>query len=449
MLDNILKEKNKKILLSVIIFSIFMLIYLLNKLYPLHGEDWDYTFIMGTTQRVSSLSDIIKSQYHHYLTWGGRSVTHFIAQFLLMIDLGLAHILNSLAFVCFISIAYYIANMHNKVNIGLFIAIALSLWLLLPNITATAIWITYSANYLWGTLIVLSFMTIYCSYYWKKELRDSKIKSTLMFLGGIIAGWTNENTSLALLFFIFAMILYFKYKKIKIPIWAICGLTGVFIGALALLLAPGNSVRLDDGYIIYDDKVLMIKRRLLAIYKNYMGYVLIPTLIYICSIILFICRSVSEQKKEILFISLLFVLSALVGVGVMIGSPDFPPRTLFCVITFMIIGTGYLYANLRIESLPVRISKWIAITGLLIVCCIDYADKYNYLVYLNGVWAKREQYIKEQKAKGQYDIVFTDNVVQHKDFIVHVIWDDPERWPNKPCADFYGVKSVREIKRKE
>lgn len=451
MLNSMLGKKSPQILIAVVIILIFIAIYLLNKLYPLQAEDWVYSFIFTSDQHVNGLSDIVKSQYEHYLFWGGRCVTHSIAQFLLMIDINLAHVLNSLAFVCFIGITYYISNMYNTTNIGLFIAMVVSLWLLLPDIASTTIWITYSANYLWGTLIVISFMAIYCSYYKKRELDESKIKSVLMFFGGIIAGWTNENISLALFFFIFVMILYFKYKKVNVPTWAVYGLIGVFIGILFLILAPGNSLRTNDNAykVFYENNVRMIKVRLYAVFENYIKYLLIPTLIYISSLILFVWKSTSKRKEEILFISLLFAVSAGVATIVMAGSPYFPSRTLFGVVTFMIIGTGYLLANIKMKNNLVTIPKWVAIIGLLVLCAIDYTDKYNYLRYLDKKWTDREQFILSQKAQNEYDIVLTDDIILHEDFMTSPISGNPEEWQNKAYALFHGVKSVKAIKPKK
>ena len=73
---------------------IFVLLYVLNYLTPLgFGDDYLYSFIWqgnamndplsANAARVSSFSDLLASQWSHYLTWGGRSVAHTLAQLFL------------------------------------------------------------------------------------------------------------------------------------------------------------------------------------------------------------------------------------------------------------------------------------------------------------------------------------------------------------------------------
>ena len=73
---------------------IFVFLYVLNYLTPLgFGDDYLYSFIWqgnamndplsANAARVSSFSDLLASQWSHYLTWGGRSVAHTLAQLFL------------------------------------------------------------------------------------------------------------------------------------------------------------------------------------------------------------------------------------------------------------------------------------------------------------------------------------------------------------------------------
>ena len=83
---------NKKAIIAIV--SIYLFLYLLNYLHPMaFGDDYLYSFIWQgqamnipiseNAVRISSLDDLLQSQRLHYLTWGGRTLAHSIAQFFL------------------------------------------------------------------------------------------------------------------------------------------------------------------------------------------------------------------------------------------------------------------------------------------------------------------------------------------------------------------------------
>ncbi|MDU1891867.1 MAG: DUF6056 family protein [Dysgonomonas sp.] len=441
----------QSILLIICITILFILTYILNYLYPIHGEDWQYAFIWGTDNRVGSIADIIKSQYNHYMSWTGRVITHSIDQLLLMEGKFWINIFNSIAYISFVFIIYHIINLHKQISAYLFCLVALGLWFCLPNFTATTIWITYSANYLWGTSIVLLFIFPYYKYYTDRRMNNNSFFPVLMILYGIIAGWTNENSSICLISFISILFLYFRYNKIKIPRWAIFGLLGVVIGCILLLLAPGNFVRANTGtaFIVSDDKYIMYARRLIVMYHNYISYLIILVIVYIVFLIVFMRTYKSDIKTNILFISFVFVAIAHIGFIVMIASPDFPERVCFPLVVFMIIGIGILYCNIDLKYLTMKVFNIAIIIILITYFCKDYFGKYTYLVYVNDFWNKREAYIENQRQKGITDIVFNNSLVHNKDFIFHELGEDPNGMVNIAYAKYYGIKSVKEIKNKE
>ena len=103
-----LVPKLKTIVFGLVAAVCFILIFLLNRKYPLCLDDWTYSFVYGENpaKRISSMSDIFRSQYNHYFMWGGRSVVHFIAQWLLMQNECLLDILNSLVYTAYVFLLY-------------------------------------------------------------------------------------------------------------------------------------------------------------------------------------------------------------------------------------------------------------------------------------------------------------------------------------------------------
>ena len=85
-----------------------------------------------------------------------------------------------------------------------------------------------------------------------------------MFLLGIVAGWTNENTALSTIILTFIFIIYYFRKKL-IETWMVMGFVGAVIGYAFMILAPGNMERssliergTDYSFILYHIKMPLL-----------------------------------------------------------------------------------------------------------------------------------------------------------------------------------------------
>ena len=240
-IDKLEKSKIVFVLINVCVAGFFLL---LNILTPLFGDDFMYQNIFGTQNRVTSFEDIIQSQITHYNTWGGRFVVHVIDQFFLMYDKLVFNIANTVVFIIFSLLIYY--NVYKKeISNTFLLLIYTALWFSIPGVGYSIIWQTMSCNYLWGSAIILAFFTPYFS-----ELNQSKkysniwnvVITILMFLLGIIAGWTIEAGGAMLLFGIVIVLILQKRKK-NMAFWEYSGFVGALIGYSVLIVAPGNYVR--------------------------------------------------------------------------------------------------------------------------------------------------------------------------------------------------------------
>jgi len=434
-----LESKTQKILLFILLFAVFLSMYLLNRLYPLAGEDWVYVMLWGTDDRVKSISDILISQCKHYMTWGGRSVAHTIAQFLLMIGSGWHDFLNTIVYVFLVYVVYKISNYGNTINAKIFLLIALALWAFPPAFTTNTLWITYSSVYLWTTVIILLFMYPYYRYYRAEGNRNNVSMSVIIFSLGILAGWTNENMAVALVGFIVLLIAVLKYNRIRIPIWMWFGLAGAIIGTVLLILAPGNFSRMTAHIPSASyDPVMRIAR----LAKNYIYYLLMLSVLYAALLLYFYKRIDTLHKQKIIFSSLLFFLYAYMAWFVMIASPIFPDRTMFGPVIFVITAIGILYANITFRDTFFKTINTTVLIGLTVYSIYSYYDIYKYTEYLNGIWKDREIFLLGQKSKGIEEIIFTDPIVYKDGYIVHELQESPDGWPNAAYAKYYGVKSV-------
>lgn len=337
-------EKSIRIGWGMAILICFSIILGLNIFTPLSADDFGYLYIHAEDVKVASLSDVLRSQINHYYLWGGRSVVHFIAQSILLLPSIMIDLLNSLVYLGYIFLIYFHIIGREKNSLSLFILINLIIWLIQPAYGDTILWTTGSANYLWGTSIVLLLLLPFRLYQGEGSSKNYTwlLKSAGMFLGGILAGWTNENTAAALLAAIVLFLIYYRSKNWRIPGWSIFGLLGCILGYVVMILAPGNMVRAGDAVMI--SPFLILYRFLIYTQTLFDGYGIF-ILFYLLFIIL-LWHFTKAMKTEILKVSLIYLVAAIIGIYSMLLSPAFPSRAWFGPLTFSVIALGVVFYRL-------------------------------------------------------------------------------------------------------
>lgn len=451
------KDCAPKFTFGGIIILIGVFFFSLNSLYPIYLDDWHYSFSLVGQEKISSLPDILIGQYAHYFDWGGRSVLHTIAQILLWIGEPWNNFINAIAYIILTLIIYFIANKGNKTNSVLFIYINIFVWFTLPALSQNLLWITGSANYLWGGLLVFSLLYYYTSFYLKNEEKSSNLKTAGVLILGILAGWTNENTSIALIFFILGLLILLKIQKKKIPAWMITGLIGTIIGCLIMILAPGNAIRSKNdlwvAHQLRETDISFYFYRFVTVTKLAFKHLLIPSCIYLILVIAYWIKSKKELKKEKLYLSVLFFSTSVVATIVMSGSPMFPERAWFGILLFLITGAAILYSNIDFSTKKYKIINYSAFSIILIIYLFSCTENYVELSKFSEICNQREKAIKAEKEKGVMDIVVEDYEFKIKEspLIVLDLQDwmmiDPG-WSGR-LGKFYGVSSVTFNKREE
>ncbi len=440
----------RSILMIFIVSLVFCMIYILNDIYPLFLDDWNYSFVVSENRRVESLSDVFISQYHHYFEWGGRAVVHIICQALLMLDFFWLCVLNAVAYVALLFVMYSIANKNNKVNPFVFLLCHICVWFLQLAFCQTVLWKTGSANYLWGMLIVLLFIYPYYLYFRNREYSDGIFKAVLFFITGIIAGWTNENIGIALIFYILASLFLYRREKMKLPKWAIFGLVGAIIGCGAMLLAPGNYIRLasveqmvaEQGKTMSEEYFLNLKN--LLIYSVQTVLPLITA--YIAGIIIYIRqKEKSIERDTVLKSSLLFIITGFVALFALMASPTSEKRAMFGIIILFIIPAIMIYANLDLTIKPLNVLNIVMLIGLFSLYIVDYTWKYQTISIASTAWKEREPLIEEYKAKGIDTITFTNRFHIHTKYGLQDLSDDKDHLVNQVCARYYGFKWMKAV----
>ena len=267
----------------------------------------------------------------------------------------------------------------------------------------------------------------------------------LLFLAGIVAGWTNENTGGALILMLLLILGKHLFEKKKLQSCEISGLLGSMIGFLLLVLAPGNKVRAQD--------FISTNGKMYDFIHDFYGFL---DVLEKGQIVLFVLLVVSialaitlHKKKEEIVYSIFYALCGIAAVFAIILSPVpvLFDRSMFGATTFLIIGTCIpLYLVMEEKSIKLYSNSLLA--------CLVLFSSFNYLrtlpdlAYIRYQYAKREAYVKTQKAAGNVNpVIFQFNNEFETSYNPYYGLGDvsPYRllWVNKFYAEVHGIESVQ------
>lgn len=386
----------------VAILICFSVIFILNMLTPLISDDFAYMFVYGEDRLVSSVSDVFDSQVNHYYMWGGRSIVHFIAQILLMLPPCVADLLNSFVYMGYVFLIYFHIKGWGRNNLSLFILINLAVWFLQPVLGDTVFWLTGSANYLWGTTLILLFLLPYRMYQGQKSNIIAQLLMPVgIFLCGIIAGWTNENTAAAMLLISILYCAYYYSQKWIIPVWVIAGFVGSLAGFFLMIAAPGNYVRAGNSSL---DLFVLLYR----LFNSTQTLLFYCSPLLLCTLLMYIIfyRFSDKNKNENLKLSFIYTIAAITAVYAMVLSPTFPRRALFGVVTYLIIGIGVLFYNLDFRHNFIRQARMLLITFGLFSFLFTLYFAFKEIDSFRNITRERELVIKQAKEEDKSECEF-------------------------------------------
>lgn len=430
-----MKNKITKKQITIVMFSaIFIFMFVLNFLTPLIADDFSYSF--GADGRIKNLYDIYNKQVDHYFTWGGRTVAHTIAQIFLLFPKIIFSIANTFAYVLLIYLIYRIVRGKSEDKPILIIAINLLLWFVLPVFGQTCLWLIGSCNYLWTTDIILIFMLKYME---NKPTKRKILSMVLMFLLGIIAGWTNENTAVGAIFIVVASLFFMKKSKVKLEKWHISGAVGIVIGFILLIAAPGNYARNE----LFVDNTSVIIRWIYRAVNYSISFVEILKPLILLTIIL--GSIYVYYKKKIENNVIVFLIAVVLTVYSMILSPTFPERAWFGVIIYAIIADMYLLYNVdKLNKVYTYIIADVVLVFLTLYCS-QYLNTALGIKELKSTWNSRINYIESEKANNKFNVKVERYVTLDKhnpNYKLEDIAADEGTWPNNDIAKYFGIQGI-------
>lgn len=463
----------------------FLLILGANLLTPYLSDDYTYG---AAVREARSVFDLFGQEAVQYMTWNGRSVVHMIVRFSLFLPVTIFKIANSACFVLLSLLIYRNVDGHRPCDVRLFTGITLLLWFGSVSFAETILWQTGACNYLWGTTIILGFVTLFREQITacgtdaveKKKNIDStgmvqshKAEKLLIALGfllfGIIAGWCNENTSGGgLLLTLGSMFTYMagmnmgegqvKAKR-KLGQWMITGVAGQVTGLIIMVLSPGGRYRASlqepENYTGIVKYAARFQKITLVLQKTAFWWFAIFLFLLI---LVFVQKGIKSLRQAVQIHSVRTALgfaavSLITSYALVLTAPS-RERAHFGALVFLFVAIAQLYSCITEEETLVRTLKQ---AGLLI------AAVWFFFFYIAGITdlgriyrecLERGDVIETQIAAGNNgDIVVPQlrpgfETVLSDAYAVDLT-EDPDYWTNVGMAQYYGVDSITAVPRKK
>lgn len=414
---------------------LFVLLFVLNCLAVPTQDDMGYQINNG-------LLDILHREYVQYMTWTGRTTAHLIARCFLAMPKIVFNVCNSLCFVhlCNLMTAHAVGKKDND-SWQIFCLSALMIFLFAPLFGQTCLWETGSCNYLWTTMIVMQFLLNYRL----ADAGDARDHSwILMFLAGIPAGWTNENTGGALILMIL-FLMFMQYLQKNIRPWMVSGLAGSLLGFVMLLIAPGNKVRAQD-FISTNGKAYDLMHDfygMLTVFDQ--GQIWIWILLAVSIAFLLTQKNSMKAVRTSLF----YAIAGAAAVGAIILSPVpvLYDRSMFGGTVMLITAVLTAAAAAEFNEYSRRAAASIMMV-MLLFSGFHYLRATADLAYTRYQYRNREAYVKQQRELGNLNptvpIIYDEFMTTYNP--MYGLGDiDFFRllWSNRYYAETHGLESVQ------
>lgn len=442
------KRKNQLLFFSsVLIVSIIMCG--LNFLTPLIADDLEYFY------KTEAFSTIFKNEYHQYMTWTGRSVVHVIARVFLLLPKPVFNLANAFAYTFLTILIYWIASAKRETEADFpfkYILINAVVWLFIPSFGQVFLWETGAANYLWGSVIILTFLSFYHMHYLGKSwLKHPRRAMLLMFIGGILAGWCNENTSGGAVLLALMYMILIKLQHRSIPKWMISGLLGAVIGLALMVGAPGNAIR--AAHFVRNSWSIPKKlfRGILQITEALNEHAL---LFFIILGIVIGLNYLIKKNNQQLILSLGYTLVGLATLYVLSLSPSGQNwgRPFYGGMIYLIIALFISWPNALVKQELASKMLYLSLSFLLLIqFAFAFVIGTGDIVLSYQEMTRRYDYLKTQKAAGNLTPVFGNMEIANKtdypaysNALAHMT-EDPKASVNQATAKYYGLTSVTAV----
>lgn len=442
------QDQEQKVVLLILFLS-FSAVLILNFFTPMLSDDYAYAM---DVQKAASLRDLVVQEYHQYMTWNGRSVAHLLLRIFLFLPAPVFKVANSLAFAALSYVLARLASPGTRCSRYTLLLVQLGLWLYAVDFAETVLWEDGACNYLWGALIIFTFLLVQQRGLERAENGSRSGRGRLalqtgaLLLLGTAAGWCNENTSGGCLLALLIAAAVRKRRGARVPLPFLAGLAGNAAGLALMVLSPGERLRAsyatDENYSGLLGLLARFQKITLTI-REYYGVLL--AVLLVTAVVLRVQNNRREWKRTVLC-GFLFLATAYA----LIAARQTQPRAFFGAGLFLLIGIAGGIREIRKDQEKLiqaacRSLLWVLLLQFVFV----YADN---ATNVGRIWRderNRVAYIREQAALGSSELtvpmVHTDFYNDYSAIEKMEMTDDPDYWINVFYEEYYGIASIRAI----
>lgn len=311
---------------------------------PMHSDDFPYATIGIEPAR----------HINHYMTWSGRVVADYVSTLILMTNNHLiVALINSMGSALLI---YNIASLPASIDKDfsylkrsiLSVAVFFIYWTGNPNLGQVMFWVVGSANYMWTTLCIIFMLRTLIKH--KEFKEDTLFSCCYLFIISLIAGCTNENTSITAVAMVFAIGVWYRINDGRFHKGIISSFLGVTAGAAIMILAPGNFARAGGKSLeAWRSSPLSAKIKTLMFdtLPDVMAHNKVVFAALLISALVVAARPVVNKKSMALMAG--FILCFMCANIVMVAAPGYPPRTMNGQFIFLLCSFSMLVSQLKIK----------------------------------------------------------------------------------------------------
>lgn len=444
--NNFYNEKldgNKKIRLLLFAFCFVVIAVTMFRLNRLTLWVVDDLLKEQAARNIHNFNQLFALAHNFYLGWGGRVWGEIYAQLFLMIPKPAFNYINTFGYMLLLLLIQWNILGKWKLYPGLLIFIHFSLLLCLPAFGQDVLWISGAANYMWASLFPLLFLGLWRSYQANPSPKfNHPLSQLIILLLGVFAGWANENVSVALLMIALGYMYIYRKDLSTIPRFAYAGTLGLFIGSLALWLAPGNFVR-----FAAEKHSKSIFHMVHMLYGNMKALVDPSATLFLVIAFVLLLLGVKNIKKAV---AVNFFVGAIASSLAFSVVGQIYNRVFFGLTVLLIIAVGILYVQCA-NSLKARKLQCVVAIFLLLGSLGFYQQARAGIKEYADRWHENVQIIQQEKDHGNMD-VFINPVPPKNKFCATYGLDDikpqdeNKHWLNTGVAKFYGIHTIQTVK---
>lgn len=452
-------EKHRKLIFYLILCVSFVMIYAYNLLTPYLSDDYAYLI---DVRKATSLWDLVKQQYGEYLSNSGRVIGQFNVRLSLYGSKQIFNVFNSGMFLALLLLIYQNVRRKKKHDIFVLLLTITFLWKFTVDFGQTMLWICGSCNYLWGSVIILAFFTLYRHFLEReKPATHQGILAIFLFAFGIAAGWCNENTSGGGLLLVLMYSLNFWWEKRKekqkgIYPFMIAGVTGMCLGILGMIAAPGvrkrSATMSEDQYTGLVGLLSRIYKTTVSVRKLFFALLVVITILFV---ILVLQKKLKTWTQIRTNDSVLFAVAFVATSYVLALIPTPQNRAFFGAGVFLMTACIQGIVDIREDETVISAIKYSLVSILCLWLFFTYVENLVNLARIYREENERIELIRADKADPEGDGIVV--IPQYREAfrtpfsVAHDsdLTEDKDYWINLFYEVYYDVGNITAIPRDE